>query len=155
MYFIRAAPLATYCNHFIIAYFLLWGYFMKLKFLNTVLVNRRIPLTAVFDNLKLSLLKISEIREFKDGSYTDRIIGYTYECGEAHTFKTLTIKIEGQSEPLMSNDMLQEQRRTGLDVYVEFQNPTILAYVNERKQSLEDSIKADGVQLAATTELTI
>lgn len=128
---------------------------MKLKFLNSVLVNRRIPLTAVFDNLKLSLLKISEIREFKDGRYTDRIIGYTYECGEAHSFKTMTIKIEGQSEPLMPNELLQEQRRSGFDVYVDFENPTILAYVNERKQSLEDSIKANGVQLAATTELTI
>lgn len=128
---------------------------MKIRKLNSFLVNHRIPLEYVLPDERFVLLKVNEIREFKDNKFTDRVIGFSYQCVESHDFKRFTVKIEGQTEPLISNSDLQEQRNQGNQVYVKFQNATILAYASERTESLEDSLKADDIILDPSSTINL
>ena len=120
-----------------------------IKFINSVLFNKRfaIPPEILRDRIML-LLAITAIFVWgENGKPTDEIAGYIYEAVDTSDFRHFTIKIEGQKEPVMTNDELQTLRENGRKVAVEFDNLTVMAYINQNKQSILDSFKADGVHL--------
>lgn len=125
----------------------LGGFDMSEIRISSFVVGTRFPLTAIISEILFLLMKITEIREFKDGKYNDNVLGYTYECVDLIDFRRLKIKIEGQKKPLMTNEALQELRQSGSKIFVEFENPTIMPFVNAKTNSLDDSIKADDVKL--------
>lgn len=123
---------------------------MEKYYLYSFLIGKRIPLEYIFQELLFILLRVIPIFDYKDGKTNDTILGYAYEVVDTRDFKRLKVKIEGQQKPLMSNDDLQALRQDGKKVAVEFINPTILAYINKQKNSLEDSIKADDIHIIET-----
>lgn len=119
----------------------------NIKFVNTVVIGKRVPLGTYYPESIFLLLRITANREFVDGAWTDKITGHTYECVDTIDFKHLKVKVEGQETPLMEGKKLQEIRKAKEKVAVEFVNPTVMPYINERRQSIEDSYKADDVLL--------
>lgn len=118
------------------------------NFNNTsLLIGKEIPLSNIPVGEPFLLIGISEIREFKNDAYTDKIIGYAYDCVETHNFDRIKIKINGQTTPLMSNTALQEKREQGERIFVEFDDATITAYINYSRGCIADSIKASDVHL--------
>lgn len=124
----------------------------NINYVNTLLINRRVPLDALLREIIFLLISVMPIYEFVNGERTDKIIGFVYECVDTMDFNRYRIKIEGQKAPLMSNEKLQQLRENGEKVAVEFINATIMAYVNEKKCSIEDTVKADGIKLVSTEE---
>lgn len=119
-----------------------------IKAISSELVGVHVPLDAIYDSVCL-LTRIKENKEYTDNGYTDKVTGYTYECVETKDFNRISVKIDGQQKPLMTNERLQELRQAGERIFIEFENPTIFAYVNQ-KNVLTDSIKAAGVTLVNT-----
>lgn len=121
----------------------------EIRFVNSILINNRIPLQPpVLKDPVMLLLTVSQILVWgPDGKPTNEIAGIAYECVDTVDFKHFTIKIEGQKVPLMTNDELQKLRENGERVPVEFTNLTVMQYINRKKQSIEDSFKADDIHL--------
>ena len=46
----------------------------------------------------------------------------------------------------ITNEELEKIREAGEQVMVRLKNPTIMVYVNTKSATLEDSIKADGIE---------
>ena len=127
----------------------------KTYLVQTLLRNRRIPLEIIFHILQFILLKIDETKEFgEDGKPTGRIIGYTLTCVELTNYERLLIKISSLNIPI-TNDKLQAIREDGGKVLVEFDNATIMPYINERDNALMDSIKADGFRIVSDKEANL
>lgn len=124
---------------------------MEINFINTITVGTRIPVIPIYVSEPVFiLLKISANREYINGKYSNKIITHTYLCVDTINFHQFSIKLDGQTEPLMSDEELQELRKSGKKIYVEFQNLTVMPYVNERNHSISDSFRADGVSLVET-----
>lgn len=116
-------------------------------YVNSRLMNKRIPLDVVIPDNTFILRDFKEIREFSEGKYTDRVLGYSYDCVDTINFDPISVKIEGQKQPLISKDELQQAKNAGKRTFVRFDNATVLAYVNEQKHCVADSVKADDIQL--------
>lgn len=117
---------------------------------NSIVINRRLPLEILLSDTVLILRGIAPVKEYADGSYTDRIIGYVYNCVEMSDYRHIAIKIE-QTKPLMDPKQLQQLRQEGQQFYVEFTHPTVMAYVN-REGAIVDSFRADDVAIVETEE---
>lgn len=122
---------------------------VDIKWLNTMLVNKRISLESIIIELVFILLRITEIQEYKDGKPTGVVSGFAYEVVDTVNYDHYIFKVE-QATPLMSNEELQERREAGEKFFVEFINGTVMAYVSQ-KNSLEDSFKADDVRFVETS----
>lgn len=123
-----------------------------MDFLNqSVIVGKRVPARVYYPESVYILLRIIGNKEFLDGKWGEKIVGYTYECVETIDFQHLKVKIEGQKKPLMTDERLQELRMSGKKVFVEFEGETLCPYLSVNKQKtvtvLADSIKADDVRL--------
>lgn len=126
------------------------GYSADIKVINSVLPNIPIPLNVVYKDSLFLALAIKANMEFKDGRWGDEVIAHTIEVVDTVDFHHLHVKIEGKENPLMPDEELQRLREEGTRVGVEFENASIMLYVNRKKQSLEDSVKADGVKVVST-----
>lgn len=124
----------------------------KTYLVQTLLRNRRIPLEIIFHILQFILLKIDETKEFgEDGKPTGRIIGYTLTCVELTNYERISVKISTLKIPI-TNEELQSIRENGGKVLIEFDNATIMPYLNERNNALMDSIKADSFHVVPDKE---
>ena len=117
---------------------------------NSIVINRRLPLEILLSDPVMILLSITPVREYVDNRYTDRIIGYIYSCVEMSDYRHISIKIE-QTKPLMDPKQLQQLRQEGQQLYVEFTNPTVMAYFN-REGAIVDSFRADDASIVETEE---
>ena len=117
--------------------------------IHSILVNTYFDLHSIIDDPAMILQRIRPRKEYKDGAYTDNVIGFRYDCVETRDFNHLTISVDGRV-PLMSDDQLQQLRQKGHKVVVEFENPRIMAYYNAQTDSIEDTIKAEGVHQVET-----
>lgn len=124
------------------------GNSMQINYVNSVLVNRKVPMEAVIGTNVFVALRIKPIPEYKDGKRTGNIIGYAYECVDEIAYKHFTIKIKGQTEPIISNDELQ-QLRENEKVMLEFKNPMVFMYYNRSALGYEDSYSADDVMIVS------
>ena len=119
---------------------------MQITHVNSILMNKRIPLDAVIGTTVFVALRILPIMEFKDGTRTDNITGFSYECVDEIEYRHFTIKIKGQTEPIISNEELQQLRERE-KVILEFRNPTVFSYYNRSTLGYEDAFLADDVML--------
>lgn len=111
---------------------------------NSKLINTRLPLDAVIPENQFFLMKITETKDFVDGKTTDTITGLAFEVVELKNFTHLRVKVEGIKKTFITNEELERIKFSGEHVMVRLVNPTILAYI--RGTSIEDSIKADGIE---------
>lgn len=127
----------------------------KTYLIQTLLRGRRIPLEIIFLIRQFILLRIDETKEFgEDGKPTGRIIGYTLTCVEMTNYERFTVKVSTLNIPI-TNDKLQAIREDGDKVLIEFDNATIMPYINERNNALMDSIKADGFRIVSDKEVNL
>lgn len=121
----------------------------------TLIRNCRIPLEIIFPILQFILLRIDETKEFgDDGKPTGRIIGYSLTCVELKNYERFVAKISTLKIPL-TNEELQAIRDGGGKVLIEFDNATIMPYINERNNALMDSIKADNFRVVPDKEVNL
>ena len=116
-----------------------------------MLISTYFDLNKIIEDPAMILQRIRPRKEYKDGSYTENIVGFKYDCVETRDFNHITINVDGRI-PLMSDEQLQQLRQTGHKVFVEFENPRIMAYYNAQTDSIEDTIKATDVHLVETDE---
>lgn len=107
------------------------------------ILNKQLPLELIYPETVLLLLGVFELYEYINGSKTENIIGFTYECVELQDFDKIRIKIKGQKKPLIANEELQKRREAGEKIYVEFSNATVTPYFNGK--SIEDSFAAENI----------
>ncbi|MBB5264165.1 hypothetical protein HNP82_001270 [Catenibacillus scindens] len=120
--------------------------------INSILIRKYFDLNKILNDPAMILQKISEKKEYKDGKYTDKVVGYKYDCVETMNFDHLSVYVEGDI-PLMTNERLQELRLRGEKVWVEFEQPLIMAYYNGQTDSIVDTIKAKGIHLVETDDV--
>ena len=113
-------------------------------FNNSIVVGKRLPLDIVVPENQFFLMKITETKDFVDGKVTDTVTGLTFEVVELKNFTRLKVKVEGIKKTFITNEELDQIKESGEHVMVSFVNPSILSYV--RNTSIEDSIKADGIE---------
>lgn len=118
----------------------------EFKFVKSVFVGKRFSLESVFPENQFFLMKITEVKEFLDGTYTDKITGLSFELVELKNFNRLKVKVDGMKKAFITNEELEKIREAGEQVMVRLKNPTIMVYVNTKSAALEDSIKADGIE---------
>lgn len=120
---------------------------MEIKANNSLVINKRIDLSALYPEMLFLLLRVTPIMEYdNEGKRTDKVVAHTYECVETIDFNHLKVRVENLALPI-SNEELQKMRQAGEKVAVEFINPTIMVYINRNTSTIEDSIKADDVRL--------
>ena len=120
---------------------------MEIKANNSLVINKRIDLGALYPEMLFLLLRVTPIMEYdNEGKRTDTVVAHTYECVETMDFNHLKVRVENLALPI-SNEELQKMRQAGEKVAVEFINPTIMVYINRNTSTIEDSIKADDVRL--------
>lgn len=121
----------------------------------TLLRNCRIPLENIFPVLQFILLKIDETKEFgDDGKPTGRITGHSLTCVELTNYNRIVVKTSTLKLPI-SNEEVQAIRNEGGKVLIEFENATIMPYINERNNALMDSIKADNFRVISKDEVNL
>ena len=120
---------------------------MEIKANNSLVINKRIDLGALYPEMLFLLLRVTPIMEYdNEGKRTDKVIAYAYECVETKDFTHLKVRVDSLELPI-TNEGLQKLREEGEKVAVEFINPTIMAYINRTTNTIEDSIRADAVRL--------
>ncbi len=120
--------------------------------IHSILIRKYLDLNKILDDPAMILQKISKKKEYKDGKYTDKVMGYKYDCVETMNFDHLSVYVEGNI-PLMTNERLQELRLSGEKVWVEFEQPLIMTYYNGQTDSIVDTIKAKGIHLVETDDV--
>jgi len=122
----------------------------SIKYINSLLINKRVSASALFPKTLFILLKTGEIKEYVDGKPTDKVLAYAYEVVDMTNFDHVRVRIDS-TKPLISNEDLQNRRNTGETFYVEFEDLTVMAYVSS-SQCLVDSFKAKDIHLVETSE---
>ena len=121
----------------------------------SVLLNRDIPLNIIYKNGAFILISIRKYFKYENGQKTDILSGYKYEVVDTVSFDKLQVKIEGQKEPLMPPEDLEERRENGERFFVEFIHGRNRLYNHNMmngRWSVEDSFSADDVRFAETIE---
>lgn len=91
------------------------------------------------------LNEISVRFNYKEGKRTDEVAGYVYTVTNVETFDQIHITVKGQA-PLMPIEEFNSLRADGGKVYVKFDNAIIRPYYNESMKSIQDSIRATGIE---------
>lgn len=113
----------------------------------SMLINRRIPLSALLPTETFELIGIRSIFKYDDdGKRTNEIVGFVYSVGETTNYDIFDIKVEGKY-PIISPDDFKRRRENKERFYVQFDNPTVTMYWNSSKEQYTDSFKADAVKM--------
>lgn len=118
--------------------------------MSTCLIGTSIPLEVKYPDGTYILLEVNSNSVFENGIRTDKIDGYKYLAVDTLFFDRINVKILGQKEPLISNEQLQEMRKTGQKVIVEFIDGVIKPYWSRDTRSIEDSFSANDIRLVET-----
>lgn len=113
---------------------------------NSLLVGRRISGEKLFRDSDFVLKGIRPAYKYVDGTKTEEVVGYTYEIVETGNYDKFRVKVEG-TEPLLSQDELAQENMAGHAVMVEFDNLSIMPYINRERGAIYDSIRADAVRI--------
>lgn len=122
--------------------------------MSTKLLKSHIPLGIIFKDEVFMLMDIQKYFEYENGQKTDRLAGYKYEVVDTISFDKISVKVKGQSEPLMPPEQLAERRDNGERIFVEFINGYDKLYNRNfnGRWTVEDSFWADNIRLAETIE---
>lgn len=113
----------------------------------SILINRRIPLSAFLQTETFELINIRSIFKYDDaGNKTNEIVGFVYSVGETTNYDIFDIKVEGKY-PIISPDEFKRRRENRERFYVQFDNPTVTMYWNSSKERYADSFKADSIKM--------
>lgn len=120
----------------------------------TKLLRTLIPMEVIFKNGTFIVTEIRKLYEYQDGKRTNKLAGYVYDAVDTDSFDKISVKIKGQTEPLMPPEKLAELRENGERITVEFINGYDKLYNrnSDGKWSVEDSFSAEDVRLAETVE---
>ena len=110
----------------------------------SLLTNGTLPLSVVIEELIFVLQAVSPKYDYKDGTKTDNLIGYTYTAANTDTYDIVKVSVE-QAQPAITSEDLRKAKLAGKKVFVEFDNALIRPYYSEFHKSVQDSIKADDV----------
>ena len=112
------------------------------------LINKKIPLTVIYEDGTFILTEISAIYEYANNKKTDKLIGFKYTAVDTVDYDKIGIKVL-QNTPLMEPEELARLREDGEKVLVEFDNAVDKPYIHRdgNAVSVEDSFSADDVLL--------
>ena len=113
----------------------------------SILINRRIPLSALLQTETFELINIRSIFKYDDaGNKTNEIVGFVYSVGETTNYDIFDIKVEGKY-PIISPDEFKRRRENRERFYVQFDNPTVTMYWNSSQKDYADSFRADSIKM--------
>lgn len=84
---------------------------------------------------------------YKDGKRTDEVAGYVYTVTNTESFDQINVLVEGTT-PLMPIEKFNALRAENEKVFVRFENAVVRPYYSETMKSIQDSIKATGIEQA-------
>lgn len=99
----------------------------------------------------MMLVNVRPVPVYEEGTRTDKIDSYFYDCVDMFSFDRITIKVE-ETNPLIDPEELLERRENGEKIFVEIIGGTVTAYYAERTNSIEDSFKAKSVKMVTDYE---
>ena len=95
---------------------------------------------------RMMLVNVRPVPVYEEGTRTDKIDSYFYDCVDLFSFDRIAIKVE-ETNPLIDPDELLEHRENG-----EIIGGTVTAYYAERTNSIEDSFKAKSIKIVTDYE---
>lgn len=99
----------------------------------------------------MMLVNVRPVPVYEEGTRTDKIDSYFYDCVDMFSFDRIAIKVE-ETNPLIDPEELLERRENGEKIFVEIIEGTVTAYYAERTNSIEDSFKAKSVKMVTDYE---
>lgn len=99
----------------------------------------------------MMLVNVRPVPVYEEGTRTDKIDSYFYDCVDMFSFDRIAIKVE-ETNPLIDPEELLERRENGEKIFVEIIGGTVTAYYAERTNSIEDSFKAKSVKMVTDYE---
>lgn len=114
----------------------------------SILLRRKkeLPLISFIPEPVYCVNNIRPRYAYKGGKPTDIIEGYTYTVTNTGTYDQISIVVK-QSAPIISEEELAECQERNENTFVEFINARFRPYYSDRTHSIEDSIKADDVEI--------
>lgn len=100
----------------------------------------------------MMLVNVRAVPVYEEGTRTDKIECYVYDCVDLFSFDRIAIKVE-ETKPLIDPEELLERREAGEKIFVEVIGGTVTAYYNERLNSIEDSFKARELRIVTNHEI--
>lgn len=82
---------------------------------------------------------------YEDGKRTDEVAGYVYTVTNTESFDQINVLVEGTT-PLMPIEKFNALRAENEKVFVRFENAVVRPYYSETMKSIQDSIKATGIE---------
>lgn len=101
---------------------------------------------------RMMLVNVRPVPVYEEGTRTDKIDSYFYDCVDLFSFDRIAIKVE-ETNPLIDPDELLEHRENGEKIFVEIIGGTVTAYYAERTNSIEDSFKAKSIKIVTDYEV--
>lgn len=99
----------------------------------------------------MMLVNVRAVPVYEEGTRTDKIDSYFYDCVDLFSFDRIAIKVE-ETKPLIDPGELLERRENGEKIFVEIIGGTVTAYYAERTNSIEDSFKAKSIKTVTDYE---
>ena len=115
---------------------------------NSVVINKRLDYVSSFGKPPRYILKGTAVSYiYENGEKTDKIEGISYKVVESRDYNKLSIKVKGQKEPIMSNELIETFKEEDKPIYVEFDELTVMAYINRNINAICDSYTASGIRV--------
>lgn len=111
--------------------------------------NKGIPLEVIVSEPVHNCNKITQRVEFVDNKPTDNILGHVYLATNTDTYDQYSVFVEGR-KPVIDPEKLAEIQAAGNKVFIAFENAIIKPYYSDKTKRIEDSVKADSVQIVET-----
>lgn len=121
-----------------------------LRAINSLLLNKQVPLQYACQEIIFILLAIRETMGFdKDGKPTGECVGYTLNLVDTRDFNSIKVKIP-KIELEITPEELQQARENGERIFIELEEGIIKQYLNSINNTIQDSITARNFHIVQT-----
>lgn len=111
-----------------------------------IIANKEIPLEVLLTNSKFIVRGVTPRYHYENGQKTDEIEGHVFDVVNAGSFDDVRVMVTGATS-IVTNEQVVAARESGAPIMVEFVNATIRAYVNPTSHRIEETVKAEAVNL--------
>ena len=112
----------------------------------SITMEKGIPLLKLTGNSPFGLASVVPRYRYENGRRTDKIEGFVYTAISIRTFDQFQVFVPGD-RPVIEQSKLIELQEAGEQQFVQFRGAVLRTYYSERTHSIEDSVKANAVQL--------
>lgn len=74
------------------------------------LESLRIPLDVITNGANLILVSVRDVFEYKDGKKSNNKIGISYEIVEDSNYEKMSIKVIGETKPIVTNEEISNNK---------------------------------------------